>query len=67
MVGWWVKPGSNIACDCDRFATKKIDNRGEVSKISERFYWSCKTISDGAPDRTGRELSFKHAQKTDRD
>ena len=49
---------------CDQ---KKTDNHREVSKVSERFYWSRQNVSDRSPDQIGRELSFEHAQKTDRD
>ena len=64
-----LKPRSHIACDCDAIALwpKKTDNRREVSKVSERFYWSRQQVSDGLPDQTGHKLSFEHVQKTDRD
>ena len=63
------KPRSHIPCDCDVIALrpKKMDNRREVSKVSERFNWSRQKISDRLPDQIGCELSFEHAQNTDRD
>ena len=46
---------------------QKIDNRKEVSKVSERFYWSRQKVSDRSQNQVGRELSFEHLQKTGRD